>query len=62
MKRKAGVSPPDDEKSKTSSGSKVYLVQGENFRCLACVDKDGKWINLFTKERLPKVTQVKPVV
>jgi hypothetical protein len=61
MKSRARSSAASSGKAKSPSDSKVYLVQGENFRCLACMNKDGKWVDLFTKEKLPKVVHVMPV-
>jgi hypothetical protein len=62
VKRKFGASKADGGMVKSASDFKVYLVRGENFRCLAYMNKGGKWVNLFTKEKLPKVIQVLPVV
>jgi hypothetical protein len=36
------------------------LVQCDGFRCMAFRDKQGRWIDLFTREFVPRVFGVVP--
>jgi hypothetical protein len=37
-----------------------YWVQCENFRCLAVIDKDGKWKSFSNGKELPDVINYSP--